>query len=242
MTVSVHLPSPKNMVCVIPQQVIFLGEALAPVAKNARLALARQVLPSGQEFATLQDVPRHMGVIQQALSHLTHRLDSLMTDVIHLEDAGAIEAGRAAGRLEQVLSEFVDGHHDAMASHADVDAEASEARVLILGVYRHHIKEICEWLEELVRVITDPASAIQKRGMAAAANIELTVALNLTSPPEMARLEALATSLLQPQEVRREPLSSIDWLEQPAPGLLGTLGALAFGVGVAEAVFGRKHG
>lgn len=233
-------PNPKDVVCVPPPQVVFLGEALAPVARGARQTMTRRVRSSGHEFETLADLSRHMGVIQQALTHLSPRLDGLMTDVIHKEGAGAVDAGRAAGRLEQVLSEFVDGYLDAKASHAGT--EASEARSLILGVYRHHIREICEWLEELVAVIADPASAIQKRGIAVAANVDLTVALNMTSPPEMAKLDALAKSLIPPPETRIEPSPRFEQTETSGPGILGTMGALAFGIGVTKAVFGRNHG
>lgn len=234
------MPIPDDMVCVIPQQVVFLGEALAPVAKSARQAVTQKIRSSGHEFITLEDVSRHMGVIQQALTHLTPRPDNLMIDVIHQEDAGAIAVGRAAGRLEQVLSEFVDGYFDAKASHAD--GQAIEARRLILGVYRHHITEICDWLEELVAVITDPVPAIQRRGMPVASRIKLTVALNLTTPPEMAGLEALAMSLQQTAAVPSDAASRVAQPGPPAPGLLGTLGALAFGAGLAEEVLGRRRG
>jgi hypothetical protein len=224
------------MVCVMPARVILLGEALHPVAHGVRQALTSKLWPSGHEFDTLEGQSRHLGVIQQALTRLKPRLDGLMTDVVHKEGASAIDAGKAAGRLEEVLSEVVDCYLDAKASHAD--GEASESRRLILGVYRHHITEICEWLEELVAVVTAPASAIAKRGMAAASSLELTVTLNLITPQEMAKLEAPAKILLRPTEVPNEASSGV----RQHPGLLGTMGALAFGVGLAEAVFGRKHG
>jgi len=131
------VPPPEDMVCVIPAQVILLGEALAPVAHGARQALTRTVPSSGHAFNPLGDTSRHLGVIQQALKRLKPRLDGLMTEVIHKEGANAIDAGRAAGRLEQVLSKFVDGYLDAEASPAD--GEDGEARRLILGVYHHHI-------------------------------------------------------------------------------------------------------
>ena len=232
-------PDPKDIVCVLPSQVVFLGEALAPVAKSARQAMARRVRPSGHEFVTLEDLSRHMGVIQLALTHLSLRLDGLMTDVIRNEGAGMAEAGRAAGRLEQVLSEFVEGYQDAKASHAGPDS--SEARTLIMGVYRRHIREICEWLEELVEVIANPASAIQKRGIDAEAN-ELTVALNLTRPPEMDKLDALAQRLLRQSEADSEASPRLELHDSNGPGILRTIGALAFGLGVTNVVFGRSHG
>ena len=233
------VPSPKDMVCVIPAQVILLGEALALVAHGARQTLTRTVPSSGHAFDPFGDTSRHLGVIQQALNRLKPRLDGLMTDVIHKKGASAIDAGRAAGRLEQVLSEFLDGYLDAKASSAD--GKAVEARRLILGVYRHHIKEICEWLEELVAVINYPVKALHKRNMAAESSPLLTVTLNLTTPPEMAQLEALASSLRRAAEVSGEAPCRDEDPSTPTLGLLGTVGALVFGAGVAEAILGNRH-
>ena len=115
-------------ICVLPPQLLALGEALAPVAKAARQALVRRVRPSGQDFVTLESLSRHMGGIEHALSRLNPRLEGLMSDVIRKEGVGPLEVGRSAGRLEQVLSELVDGYLDAKASHAG--AESVEARAL----------------------------------------------------------------------------------------------------------------
>lgn len=198
--------------------------------------MARRVRSSGHEFELLEDLAQHMRVIQRALTHLSPRLEGLMTDVICKEGAGVLDVGRAAGRLEQVLSEFVDGYLDAKASHAGPDSSA--ARGLVLGVYLHHIRKICEWLEELVAVITNPASAIQQRGIDVAANVELTVSLNMTSPAEMAKLDALSKSLLPPPETIIETSPRFEETEVREPGILEKIGALAFGIGITNAVLG----
>lgn len=232
----------KDVVRDLPSRVTFLGKALAPVAKNLRRAITRRVKSSGHEFVMIDDLLHHMDVIHQGLTHLSSRLDGLMANVMRNEKAGMVEAQRETGRLEQVLSEFVHGYHEAKASHAD--PESSEARTLVLGVYHHHIREICEWLEELVQVITNPVSAAKKRGIPLTENVELSVALNMTSPPEMAKLNDLATKL----QIRRAPVieyAPAPRYEQPesyAPGVLGTLGALAFGIGITKAVLGRHRG
>jgi hypothetical protein len=111
-----------------------------------------------------------------------------------------------------------------------------------LGVYRHHIREICAWLEQLAEVIANPGVTIQKRGIVPSSNVELTVTLNMTSPPEMVKLHALAKSLLQTNKVPNDPLPRVEQHQAAAPGLLGTIGALAFGVGMTQAVLGRSHG
>lgn len=240
LTMGAVVPSSEDMVCVVPAQVVLLGEALAPIAVAARQALVRRVRPSGPDFMTLESLSRHMGGIEHALSRLNPRLEGLMSDVIRKEGVGQIEVGRSAGRLEQVLSELIDGYLDAKASHAG--AEGVEARALILGVYYHHIRDICAWLDDLVATILNPVVALRRRGIEPSGDVVLTVPLNMTSPPEMAKLGALVTTLQPPPENRVEPPTRPQQMRDDGPGVLGTIGALVFGLGLSEAVFGRKHG
>lgn len=231
---------PEGDTCVLPQQAILLGEALTQVSEAARSVLSRSVIPTARKFDSLEDLSRHMAVIERALSKLTPRLSGLLNEVIQNESAGAVEAGRAAGRLEQVLSELVNGYLEAKGSHADPDRH--DMRLLILGVYRHHITEVCDWLDEMVLAITDPMSAIKKRGVALTDKVELTVSLTMTSPPEMNKLAELVARLRPVREVANDASPTFVRQKAPEPGLLGTLGAMVFGAGVANAVFGRDHG
>ncbi len=235
--------TPNNVVCELPSQVICLGEALPPVIKAVRLAMARKVRSSGLEFEAIADLSHHMDVITNALTHFSPRIEGLMTEVIHNEDAGLAEASRAAGRLEQVLSEFVEGYRSAKAAHP-VDTDSREARSLLLGVYRHHVGVICDWLDDLVNVISNPMAALEKQSIPVTANAVLTIALNMTSPPEMDKLHALAKRLTDKSEALIDPAPIAPTSDTPinnSPGILGTIGALAFGVGLTNAVFGRHH-
>lgn len=234
------VPTSSELTCVLPPQVLALGEALAPVAKAARQALVRRVRSSGQDFVTLDSLSRHMGGIEHALSRLNPRLEGLMSEVIRKEGVGPLEVGRSAGRLEQVLSELVDGYLDAKASHAD--AESVEARALILGVYSHHIRNICDWLDELVATISNPAVTLRRRGIEPSGDVVLTVPLNMTIPPEMVKLDVLVRTLQPRPEERVDSPIEPQQTRDDGPGVLGTIGALAFGLGLSEAVFGRRHG
>jgi hypothetical protein len=235
-----EVPTSSELTCVLPPQILLLGEALAPVAKAARQALVRRVRPSGQDFVTLESLSRHMGGIEHALSQLNPRLEGLMSDVIRKEGVGPLEVGRSVGRLEQVISELIDGYLDAKSSHTG--AESIDARVLILGVYRHHIRNICDWLDDLVATISNPAAALRRRGFEPSDDVVLTVPLNMTSPPAMAKLSALVGTLQPKQEERVESSIRPQQMRDDRPGVLGTIGALAFGLGLSQAVFGRKHG
>jgi hypothetical protein len=235
--------NPNDVVCELPSQVICLGEALPPVIKTVRLEMARKVRPSGLEFEAIADLSSHMGVITSALTHFSPRIEGLMKDVIRNEDAGLAEASRAAGRLEQVLYEFVEGYQTAKAAHP-VDTDSREARSLLLGVYRHHVRVICNWLDDLVIAINNPIAALDKQSIPVTQNVMLTIGLNMTNPPEMAKLDALVKRQRQKSEPPIETAPTQPSSEAPfnnGPGILGTISAMAFGAGLGNAVFGKRR-
>lgn len=65
---------PEGDTCVLPQQAILLGVALTQVSEAARSVLSRSVIPTARKFDSLEDLSRHMAVIERALSKLTPRL------------------------------------------------------------------------------------------------------------------------------------------------------------------------
>ena len=218
----------RNVVCLVPTQVTLLGEALKPVAAQLHGALIQQEVSTGPEFDTLTDICLHMSIIEQALAHLEPRFDDLTKSVIQNDKATALDAGRAAGRLEQVLSEFVNGYQKALVSTPGQDS--LEARDLVLGVYRNHICELSQWLDKLVSAIAEPLATLKEQHIRLAANVVLPVTLNLTNPPQITRLHEIA------QAFQCEPLNQTPIPDQPTrPGLLATVGALAFGLGVVNA-------
>jgi uncharacterized protein Smg (DUF494 family) len=232
-------PISSELTCVLPTQILALGEALAPVVRAARRELSRRVRPTDQTFSTLDDLAHHMGVVEHALTQLTPRLDGLMTDVIRNDAAGLLEAGRSAGRFEQVLSELVEGYLAVKASHAG--PQDAEARVLMIGVYRHHIRNICDWLDNLISAIANPAREMQLRGIKPSDHVQLVISLNMTTPPEMDKLAARVKRFLH-QPKRSQVLTIPPQRSNPhAPGFLATIRALVFGVGVSKAILRKKQ-
>jgi hypothetical protein len=233
------VPTSSELTCVLAPQILALGEALAPVVRAARRELSRRVRPTDQPFSTLDDLAHHMGVVEHALTQLTPRLDGLMTDVICNDDAGLIEAGRSAGRFEQVLSELVQGYLAVKASHAG--PEDAEARVLMIGVYRHHIRNICDWLDNLISAIANPAREMQRRGIEPSDHVQLAISLNMTTPPEMDKLAALVERFHHQSTSSQGLIIPSDQSKPRAPGLLATIGALILGFSVSRVVFWGLH-
>jgi hypothetical protein len=162
-----------------------------------------------------------------------------MAEVLRKEEAGPVDVGRSVGRLEQVISELVDGYVEVKKSRAV--AESIQARNLILGIYRHHIRNICDWLDDLVLTISNPIAALERRGIEPSGDLVLTVPLNMTSPPEMEKLGELIKTLYPDAEESAEVSVRPEQRQIDRPGLLGTIGALALGLGLSQAVFRRRH-
>jgi hypothetical protein len=219
--------------CELPQQVVFLGQALAPVATNLHNDMAQLPPSSDHEFNTLADLELHMGLIERALIRLLPLLEEMMKSVIKNEHATMLDAGRAAGRLEQVINEFVRGYQLALTSKPGEGS--GEARELLLDVYRHHVSEIALWLDRLVSAIANPLNTLKAQNIQLSPEVVMPIHLNLTSPPQMGRLLEL---VLEHQRV----FSSQEHFQQApkVPGLLATIGAIAFGLGAVNS-FGGKH-
>ncbi|HPW29060.1 MAG TPA: hypothetical protein PLL01_06705 [Rhodoferax sp.] len=183
---------------------------------------------------------RHLGVIQRVLERLPSRVEGLIADGVSGDEPDIAHVYRAAGRLEEVLSEWVDGYQEVKASQAQ--PEACEVRDLLVGVYRHHLLEVCNWLADLVKVIADPAEAMEKKGLPIGNGATLTVSLSVTVPPEMDKLLAIAKRMQIETAPETESIPATQRAMQSGPGLLGTIGALAFGIGITKAVLGRDHG
>ena len=228
------LPRKSRVICKVPTQVILLGQALKPVAAWMHFAMAQKVAISGHTFDTLIDLGIHMNIIEQALTHLEPRFDDLMKSVIQNDKATALDVGRATGRLEQVLSEFVNGYQKALASTPG--RVSLEARDLLLGVYRHHICDLSQWLDNLVAAISVPLTTLEEQHIKLAENVVLPVSLNLTSPPQMIRLLEISQEF-QCVSPHQAPIQG----QPPRPGLLATIGALVFGLSVANAAWGKKR-
>lgn len=239
---SVTIPSASDdeIRYVLPPRFAIFGDALAPLVNNLRTAIAQDPGLSRHEFVIPESLSLHLGVIQRVLERLPSRVEGMIADGVSGDEPDIAHVYRAAGRLEEVLSEWVDGYQEVKASQAQ--PEACEVRDLLVGVYRHHLLEVCNWLADLVKVIADPAEAMEKKGLPIGNGATLTVSLSVTVPPEMDKLLAIAKRMQIETAPETESIPATQRAMQSGPGLLGTIGALAFGIGVTKAVLGRRRG
>ena len=219
----------------LPDRVVLWGQAIRPLCDSLSKALQQTPSPSGEPFQGLEDVCRHFESYTRGLSDLGEMLTAINTSVLGSEQASDADVYRTAGRLEQALQQLIRPYREIGSSAPQPDFP--EFQPLILGVFRHTLTEIHDWLQRMVEDIQDPASACERRGLQVTEGMVLSIDLNLTSPPEMESLQQTADSLRSAAEEAAEDLSippPTSTPLAPRPGLLAHLGALVFGLAVAS--------
>jgi hypothetical protein len=151
---------------------------------------------------------------------LALRVEDLDEDVAANPRAAEAVVGRSVGRLAACIDELADSYRLLRKTWAAGDA--APLPELLAGVHRHLLVEIERWLDQLVRVIQDPAAARAERGLPATGPAEITVKLKMTDPPQIRELDQWVRKYGQPLEI----------------GFWGKAGLLALGWGLANALFG----
>lgn len=207
---------------VVPQRLQVLGQALKPVWKCLTEQLEQPHAATIPVHAMLNVISRHLDYLQVAVSPLANRIDDLMRDVVSNEHVTDAQVYRAVGRFEAPLEDLVD-HFNEVASLAPYGADI-DARNMLVGVYRHSLTEIRDWLKELVEALEDPVAAARARGIPIEGQVELPFTLTMTSAPELEQLTS--------------------WLSRHASGgqksglgFWGTVGAMVLGWGIGNALF-----
>ena len=212
----------------LPSRLVCLGEAMAPVLGKLDAALSEQSQPTVPVGSIVDVIKEGLSALGGSMPRLSDQVNGLMTDVAANESASDRDVYRAVGRFEGVLDEIISNYrkvcrHSAYGS----DEEACE---LLAGTYRHSMREILNWLKDLVDTLSVPIAVLNRKGLPTTGSIEIPLTLTLTSAPELAGLQRWGerNSLYSPS-----PTPTNQGL-----GFWGTVGAIAIGWGIGEALFG----
>lgn len=208
---------------VVPHRLQVLGEALKPVWKKLDARLGKPPVPTIPIQDMIKVISNHLDYLQVAMRPLAGRVEALMSDVVANEDVSDAEVYRAVGRFEAPLDDLAE--HYLEAGSLAVYGADTEARDCLVGVYRHALLEIRDWLKDLVESLEDPVAAARAKGIPIEGQVELPFTLTMTSAPELERL----TTWLSRQAASRRQKSGL--------GFWGTVGALALGWGIGHALF-----
>lgn len=208
---------------VVPHRLQVLGEALKPVWQKLDDQLAQSSVTAIPVHGMIDVISAHLDYLQVAMRPLGSRVESLMADVVSNEGVSDAEVYRAVGRFEAPLDDLADHFQEARA--LAVSGVDIEARDCLVGVYRHALVEIRDWLKDLVESLEDPVAAARAKGIAIEGQVELPFTLTMTSALELQQLTAWLSR--QGASCRKR-----DGL-----GFWGTVGAMALGWGIGHALF-----
>lgn len=210
----------------LPQRLVDLGEAMAPVLERLDAVFQERPVPTAPVVSIEEMLKTGLNTLTRSTGRLTDQVNALMTDVAAKEDVATRDVYRAVERFEGVLDEVILAYRD-LNRQAPV-GRALEPWDLLLRAYRHVLREIQDWLQDLVETLADPLSALRRKGLPTQGSVEIHLALTLTAPPELGALRRWC------EEVARGMYSC----QKERLGLLSTIGALALGWGIGDVLFG----
>lgn len=212
----------------LPSRLVCLGEAMAPVLRKFDAAVAEQSLQTVPVASMVDFIKEGLAALGRSMPRLSDQVNGLMTDVAANESATDRDVYRAVGRFEGFLDEIINDYRKIGRQSAFGSDE--EARVLLAGIYRHSMREIQVWLQDLVDTLADPKEALRRKGLPTTGAIEIPLTLTLTTAHELAGLQRWGErhSFYTPS-----PTPTNQGL-----GFWGTVGAIAIGWGIGEALFG----
>ena len=211
---------------VLPKRISLLGEAMNPVLRKLRSGIVQRLTATAPVGSMIDVISVSLNSLQGIVHRLNGQVNALMSDVVSKEDASDADVYRAVGRFDGFLDDLLSEYQGLMrlnAYGADI-----EGRDLLVGAYRHTLVEIRDWLQDLVDTLADPQAALRRKGLPTTGPVEIPLTLHLTGAPELAALGRWGE--------RQSGVFSSS--KNSGLGFWGTVGALALGWGIGNALFG----
>lgn len=211
---------------VLPRRISLLGEAMTPVLVKLRTEIAQPISATAPVGSMIEVISAGLNSLQSIVHRLNGQVNALMSDVVAKEDASDADVYRAVGRFEAFLGDLLSEYQGLKrlnAHGADI-----EGRDLLAGAYRHTLVQIQGWLQDLVDTLADPQTALRRKGLPTTGPVEIPLTLHLTGAPELVALGHWGE--------RQSGVFSSS--RNSGLGFWGTVGALALGWGIGNALFG----
>lgn len=171
----------------LPSRLLWLGEALRPVLRKLEVALAEPRLPTAPVSSMRQTVTEGRDALDATNTRLKAAVNGLMSGVVAREEVSEHEVYRAAWRVEVVLDVLMERYGKICRYCAKGRDE--EACLLLMGLFRHSMRETHGWLQELVDTLTNPRAALLRKGLPTTGRVRITLPLTLSSAPEAEQLQ-----------------------------------------------------
>lgn len=122
------------------------------------------------------------------LSEAHRHFEWINHEILANEAADESTVQRGIGRLETFFGMMLD-EWDALRG-AVFHTSYNDMQALLAAALRHNLNQIQEWLDRLIRILTDPVTELRRQGLPLEGQVELDVTLKLTGAPELDILTA----------------------------------------------------
>lgn len=215
---------------------IFLA-LIKPVRLHLYSAMERCAVPSVEQPSFLTRLPELIEPLKKFAENLDRTVNRRMGIVVQRSDATDAEIASAVRDFEQELRRLLSACDYVRA--LKVCDEDVRARALLEDAYLHLLRQIRDWLDELVDILSDPLGNIKKRGLPISGYVEIPINLTLAPAPQLAQLTAWAGARREKLEVRIVFDTSPSTRQAKGFGVLGTLCAIWMGWEIGEHLFGK---
>ena len=197
----------------------WLREALAPVLRKLEAALAEPRLPTAPVYSMRDAVTEGQNAINVSRVRLKDAVNGLMNSVFEREEVSDRDVYQAVWRFEVVLDVLIERYLK-ICRYCAKGSRDEEASALLMGMFRHSMREVRDWLQELLDTLTNPRAALLRKGLPTTGRVRITLTLALRTAPEAERLQQWMEEGTKPCLVTPAPapipVSSPAWRDVPA--------------------------
>ena len=158
----------------IKRSLVTFGEAARPLAASTKRRM-RRPQPQTVEVPDIFDfISRHMRVLQNAADGICDQVDRIVEEPSDADVHSTVRHMNVhVGRLLTSYDEI---------RRANPDGADSPGWSLLRELYRDVLLQVQNWLDDVVDIVNEPVSGLEKRGLSNEDNVTITLNLGLSLP------------------------------------------------------------
>lgn len=170
----------------LPRNFVVLGDALKPISRRIACRMEGAPPRTAQRVNVIEFTRRHLQLIRVDVAKLGNEIDGELGSAITSEKGDA-DIWRAVARMEIHIERLLDGFDEVRRVKPN---KADALGFSLLGnLYRAPLKQIQEWMKEILDMVDDPlAAAVRNRGLAMQGEVDLTIPLTFEVSPQIRSL------------------------------------------------------
>ena len=175
-----------------------MKEALGPIVRSFRARV--DDVPAQTD--PVRDMPafvsEHLARVGDLADELCEEINDWLGPAAADPDATDTQVRRAVSRLEVRLEQLLDDWDEVR--RVDPDPADRRGWDLLWRLYRNVVKQVHDWLDELIECLDDPLAALEKRGLPHEKTVAIPLSLVFEAPGETRPLGRWAEGRMRERE------------------------------------------